>query len=67
MNVPAKFLCAIENKVFSSEHSEQLTRYRKALERDYPDFARRFVFLTPEGTNPYREKSKNTGLRFPTR
>ena len=31
-------LCAIENKVFSSEHSEQLTRYRKALEHDLLDF-----------------------------
>ena len=42
-------LCAIENKVFSSEHSEQLTRYRLALDADYSTFARYHVFLTRRG------------------
>ncbi len=51
-------LCAIENKVFSEEHSEQLTRYRKALERDYPSFARSYVFLTPASTLPFREEER---------
>ena len=51
-------LCAIENKVFSSEHSEQLTRYRKALEHDYSTFIRHHVFLTPWGTHPSREEEK---------
>ena len=31
LNEPERTLCAIENKVLSSEHSGQLTRYRKAL------------------------------------
>ena len=65
VDVPAQFLCVIENKVFSSEHNEQLTRYRKALERDYPDFARRFVFLTPEGTKPYREEEQEYWTSIP--
>ena len=44
-----KFLCAIENKVHSEEHSRQLTRYRRALEQTYHDFDRRYVFLSPGG------------------
>ena len=45
-----RFLCAIENKVRSGEHSGQLTRYRRALENRYPDFTRRYLFLSPWGT-----------------
>ncbi len=58
VNESKGFLCAIENKVFSSEHSEQLTRYRKALERDYPDFTKHYVFLSPNGVRPYREEER---------
>ena len=54
----AQALCAIENKVFSSEHSEQLTRYRKALEVSYSTFTKHHVFLTPWGTHPFREEEK---------
>ena len=48
-----KFYCAIENKVGSGEHSQQLTRYRLALEQKYPapDFRRHYVFLSPGGTS----------------
>ena len=53
VNRKEKFLCAIENKVFSGEHSGQLGRYRKALEKDYPeDFTRHYVFLSPCGMPP---------------
>ena len=55
----AKFLCAIENKVFSSEHSEQLTRYRRALESRYGDFEWHLVFLTPEGIDPKTLEERN--------
>ena len=58
VNRAEQVLCAIENKVFSSEHSEQLTRYRKALERAYPSFARSYVFLTPARTLPFREEER---------
>ena len=58
VNRAEQVLCAIENKVFSSEHSEQLTRYRKALERAYPSFSRSYVFLTPARTLPYREEER---------
>ncbi len=58
VNQTRQILCAIENKVFSSEHSEQLTRYRKALEVSFPTFAKFHVFLTPGGTLPVREEER---------
>ena len=42
-------LIAIENKTFSREHSNQLTRYRRALADVYPDFTRHHIFLSPDG------------------
>ena len=45
-----QFLCAIENKVWSGEHSRQLTRYRRALEIGYPNYNRHYIFLSPWGT-----------------
>ena len=48
-----QFLCAIENKVWSWEHSGQLTRYRRALETAYPDFTRFYLFLSPGGVSAY--------------
>ena len=58
VNHAERFLCAIENKVWSWEHSEQLTRYRRALEEHYPDYTRYHVFLSPAGTLPYREEEQ---------
>lgn len=59
VNHAQQILCAVENKVFSSEHGNQLTRYRKALEESsYSTFAKYFVFLTPQGTSPACEEEK---------
>lgn len=58
INEAEGFLCGIENKVFSGEHSEQLTRYRRALAGAYPDFHSRHVFLSPAGTVPLREEER---------
>ena len=59
VNHTHQILCAIENKVFSDEHSNQLTRYRKALEESsYSTFTKYLVFLTPQGTFPAREAEK---------
>ena len=45
-----QFLCAIENKVWTGEHSRQLTRYRQALEVRYHNYDRHYIFLSPRGT-----------------
>lgn len=47
-----KTVIAIENKVGSHEHSNQLNRYREILENDYSDYHRIYVFLTPDGEDP---------------
>lgn len=47
-----KTVIAIENKVGSHEHSNQLNRYREILEQEYPGYSRLCVFLTPDGETP---------------
>ena len=44
-----KVLMAIENKVGSCEHSNQLNRYRNILEKEYADYQRIYVFFTSDG------------------
>lgn len=48
-------ICAIENKIDSGEHSEQLQRYRKIVEGEFPNERVIFLFLTPEGDQPSDE------------
>jgi hypothetical protein len=43
---------AIENKVRSSEHSNQLQRYREIVDREFPQTKRIYVYLTPENEIP---------------
>ena len=58
VNRQKRFLCAIENKIWSAEHSDQLTRYRKALEAAYPDYSQHLVFLSPRGAAPYSAEER---------
>ncbi len=44
-----RLVIIIENKTFSSEHSDQLRRYKEAVAQRYPSFSQVLVFLTPEG------------------
>ncbi len=44
-----KFALCIENKVDSSEHDEQLERYKSILEREYPDYKKLYIYLTKDG------------------
>jgi len=47
-----RMVIAIENKVGSREHDDQLNRYRKILEDEYPNFQRIYIYLTPDGEEP---------------
>ncbi len=58
LNREYRTLIGIENKTFSREHSNQLTRYRRALADAYPDFARHHIFLSPAGVSPYLERDR---------
>ena len=60
VNERLKTLCAIENKIFSPETGRQLTFYRKALEHDYCDFTRHYVFLSPTGMAPQQPEDQLT-------
>lgn len=44
-----KFAVAIENKITTSEHSNQLQRYYKIICKEFPDHEKIFVYLTPVG------------------
>lgn len=47
-----KFLIAIENKIDSHEHGNQLKKYRDILEKDYPSYKKMRLYLTPDGEEP---------------
>ena len=64
-NARANYVCAIENKVWSPERDNQLSWYRKVLERDYPGHRIDRVFLTPDGRDPEQdEEHLRTGARM---
>lgn len=44
-----KVIVAIENKVGSHEHSNQLNRYRAIIEKEYEEYKKIYLFLTPDG------------------
>jgi hypothetical protein len=43
---------AIENKIASSEHSDQLNRYEQTIREHFPNTGSLFVYLTPTGEAP---------------
>ncbi len=47
-----KLVIAIENKIDSSEHSNQLTRYSEILSTEFPNYRKVSLFLTPAGDVP---------------
>jgi hypothetical protein len=54
----------IENKVLSSEHSNQLSRYRAIVEDAFPDRKLSFVFLTPDGDVSESESSSYAPISY---
>jgi hypothetical protein len=49
----SKIMIVIENKIFSSEHSNQLEKYQKLVEREYgKNYQYLYLYLTPEGYPP---------------
>ena len=54
-NRPHNFAIIIENKISSTEHSDQLRKYRSLAEQHYPDWKLICVYLTQEGDIPSDE------------
>jgi hypothetical protein len=46
-----EFAVIIENKIGSSEHTNQLRRYRQVVEYNYPNCRILAIYLTPDGSN----------------
>jgi hypothetical protein len=55
-----RLVCTIENKVDTTEYSNQLRRYREIVSREFPGHRAIFVYLTPEGD----EASDETYVSF---
>lgn len=49
------FVVAIENKIDSTEHSDQLRRYQSEVELHFPRHRALFAYLTPGGEPPSNE------------
>lgn len=52
----SNLVCVIENKVDSSEHSDQLKRYEKIIAVEFPKCQKVFLYLTKEGDSASDEK-----------
>jgi hypothetical protein len=51
-----RFALAIENKIGSSEHGDQLARYNKVLNDEFPDFKIVRILLSPGAETPSDEE-----------
>jgi len=52
-----RLVVAIENKIGSTEHSDQLKRYYGVVTKEFPKHHKLFVYLTPEGLTPSDENN----------
>lgn len=48
-------IVCVENKVLSSEHSHQLSRYKKIIESEFPKHKQTYVYLNPDGESSVNE------------
>ncbi len=60
------FVVCIENKIFSDEHSDQLRRYKKIIDNEFPDKKRFFVYLTPHGISSEQESDIYIPISYQT-
>lgn len=47
-----RFVCVIENKTKTSEHSNQLMRYKRIVDTEFEGFRQLYLYLTPGGDPP---------------
>lgn len=53
-----KIVIVIENKVFSGEHNNQLKEYENEVNKNFSNYKKFFVFLTPDMREVEREEDK---------
>lgn len=49
------YVFCIENKIFSGEHSDQLTRYKNKVEESFPNLKKIYIYLNPQGISSFEE------------
>ena len=59
-----EIVVCVENKILTKEHSNQLERYRKIIEENFPDFKKIFVYLTPFGEITQNESDNYEPLSY---
>lgn len=52
-------IVAIELKIDAKEHSHQLSKYRSAVQREWPNHRHMFLFLTKRGDDPSEEDGED--------
>ena len=55
---------AIENKILSKEHSNQLTKYHKIIKSEFPNKRHVFSYLTPNGDESVDEAEKYVTISY---
>ncbi len=55
VNETHRFAVIIENKIWTTEHSDQLDRYYRIVRKGYPGWQVFGVYLTPYGSSPSHE------------
>lgn len=58
------YVICIENKFESKEHSNQLERYFKIINKNFKEYKKAFVYLTPFGDKPTSEFGQNTYIIY---
>ncbi len=58
------FICPIENKVGSDEHSNQLSRYLQTVESEYTGLAPFPIYITPDGRKPQQKQDAERWTPF---
>lgn len=55
---------AVENKIDSQDHSNQLKKYRHIVDESFPKHHKSYVYLTPYGNNPNDEESSKIYVNY---
>ncbi|WP_164084685.1 PD-(D/E)XK nuclease family protein [Alteromonas flava] len=58
------FVVVIENKLWSKEHSNQLSRYSDTIDKDFSGKYHAFVFLTPYGESPEQDYDRDLYVTY---
>lgn len=58
------FVLIIENKIHSTEHSDQLKRYWTLITKKYPDYKHFFIYLTLDGERPSDDRWVSISYEF---